>query len=335
MTEGVLAYCEMLSGVFVGFILPVILNNKVDQSLLSGPKSAAELCVGTDLNPNRLHRYLLLLEANGMFSYDSETKKWSHNRTSMFYADPALNGLTRWALDRVNLEGFFWLDGVLKSEQSMWEARGMPQLFDVLRANSGMMAYFQSGMEFSTGIEVQGTVEQLRLDGINSLLDVAGGNGSLVIALTKKYPNKRFCVFDQPQTKPIADQRISEHGLSEKITAYAGSFFDSIPSGFDAITIKNALHNWRDDDAIKILRTIRAALEPGKKLIIIEYLTMRGKKTTKAFAAIDIYLLGISNGGERTEEEFEYLLNQSGFMVVRAYECGSQVALEAVAYKLG
>ncbi|MFK3792354.1 methyltransferase [Pseudomonas piscis] len=133
-------------------------------------------------------------------------------------------------------------------------------------------------VEFMHGVTNQSLipdiVEELIIGDTKSLVDVAGGTGSLACALASKYKTLSCIICDQPSNKINADRHISSLGL-ENCQFIGANIFDTIPAGHDLYTIKHVLHDWDDSNVIKILTSIAKSMRPDSRLIIIEGLLDR------------------------------------------------------------
>jgi hypothetical protein len=164
----------------------------------------------------------------------------------------------------------------------------------------------------------QGRIERLDAAGFRggeTVVDVGGGNGSLLRALLERHPELRGVVFDLPET--VRD----ETSFGERLRFEEGSFFDRVPSG-DVFVLSTILHDWPDDDARRILETVRAAAAPESRLVLIEAVIRPGNDPAGA-KWLDLLMLVIAGGRERTEEEWRALLESAGWEPVRFFESGA------------
>jgi hypothetical protein len=148
------------------------------------------------------------------------------------------------------------------------------------------------------------------------IVDVGGGNGSLLLPVLKRHPAMRATIFDLPHVADAARSRIAEAGLSDRCEAVGGDAFVAVPAGADAFVLKGVIHDWEDKEAIAILRTCRAAMSDGSKLILIERILPEqidpDDSLTRAKFIHDINMMVNPGGRERTEAEFRNLLSQAG-----------------------
>jgi len=143
--------------------------------------------------------------------------------------------------------------------------------------------------------------------GDETVVDVGGGNGSLLVALLKRQPGLRGIVFDLPET--VRD----ESRFGDRCTFVEGSFFESVPPG-EAHILSTIIHDWEDEAATRILRTVRASA--GERLVLLESVIEPGNEPLGA-KWLDLLMLVIARGRERTEAEWRELLASSGWEPTR------------------
>jgi hypothetical protein len=142
-----------------------------------------------------------------------------------------------------------------------------------------------------------------------TVVDIAGGQGALLASILDRNPHQRGILFDLPEVTA----RAIEH---PRITRVAGSFFESVLEGGDLYTLKWIIHDWEESKAIQILRNVRKAMSPGAELMLIEGIVSDGPEPD-FIKWMDINMLVMAGGRERTAAEYGELLDKSGFRVDR------------------
>jgi orsellinic acid C2-O-methyltransferase len=147
------------------------------------------------------------------------------------------------------------------------------------------------------------------------IVDVGGGNGSLLLPVLQRHPVVRATIFDLAHVADAARSRIAAAGLSDRCEAVGGDAFVAVPAGADAYVLKGVIHDWEDKEAIAILRSCRAAMPDHSKLILIERILPEqidpDDALTRAKFIHDINMMVNPGGRERTEAEFRNLLSQA------------------------
>jgi hypothetical protein len=177
-----------------------------------------------------------------------------------------------------------------------------------LALNPSERATFDRAMEQGAGVRLD-RLESVAWRGDETLVDVGGGNGSLLLALLERRPQMRGIVFDLPET--VRD----EAAFGERCEFVAGSFFERVPAG-DAYLLSTILHDWDDDSAVRILQTIRGAATPGTRLVLLEGTLQEGNEPDGA-KWLDLLMLALFGGRERNEAQWRALLDAGGFDVVQ------------------
>jgi demethylspheroidene O-methyltransferase len=159
-------------------------------------------------------------------------------------------------------------------------------------------------------------------------LDVAGGNGELMIRLAHAEPALRGTCFDLPSVAAEAGARFEALGLDGRLRAVGGDLFhDALPSGHDAALLVRVLHDHDDAAALRILASIRSALTPGALLLIAEPMSAPRARNRVADAYFAMYLLAMGQGRTRSARELTDMLEQVGFRRVRQRGTGLPMLL--------
>jgi O-methyltransferase domain len=148
--------------------------------------------------------------------------------------------------------------------------------------------------------------------GMRTVADVGGGQGVFIAAILRAHPALRGVLVELARVVPAARKYLSENGVADRCEIVAGDFFASVPPGADAYLLSNIVHNWDDEQALAILRTARAAIPPHGVLLLVEAVVPDDDSPHWA-KDIDIRILTMHEGQERTEDEYAALLAAAGF----------------------
>ncbi|KAI3892376.1 hypothetical protein MKW92_015295 [Papaver armeniacum] len=198
---------------------------------------------------------------------------------------------------------------------------------DYMGGNAEMNQIYNEAMAFDSGLLTSALVSECKSafsDGIKTLVDVGGGTGTAVTAISKAFPNIKCSLFDLPHV-------IADSPEIPTITKISGDMFKSIPSA-DAIFMKNVLHDWSDEECILILKGCKKAVSPGGKIIIVEMVldvdSVHPYSKLRLTSDIDMM---VNNGGkERTEEEWKKLIEASGFASYKITQLSAGFAAQSV-----
>ena len=161
--------------------------------------------------------------------------------------------------------------------------------------------------------------------GFGTIVDVGGGEGGLLRGILDRYPAAAGVLFDLPAV--IADAPKSAAGMAGRCQAVGGDMFASVPARGDAYLLKSILHDWGDADAVRMLRSCRRVIAGHGKLLVIEYLV--GPPNQPDFARwMDLNMLVLLTGHERTEAEYRDLYTAAGFRLTRIIPTGGRAIIE-------
>jgi hypothetical protein len=141
----------------------------------------------------------------------------------------------------------------------------------------------------------------------SQILDVGGGDGTVLTAILHAHPDLRGRVLDLSPTTAAATARFAAAGLDDRASTVSGSFFDPLPVGADAYLLSDILHDWDDEAARTILAGCRRAAAPNGTVVVIEPVRGQGADT-----AMDLFMLMCFGGRERTVDELTRLATDSG-----------------------
>lgn len=161
-----------------------------------------------------------------------------------------------------------------------------------------------------------------------TLADIGGGNGALLATVLGAYPALQGVLFDQPHVVSGAATLLASAGVADRCRIIGGSFFASVPEGCDAYLLSRVIHDWPDEDALRILQAVRRAAPGDAALLLIERVI--GPPNTGPDSGFsDLNMLVAAGGRERTGEGYADLLQASGFRLSRIVSAGIYSVLEA------
>jgi O-methyltransferase len=295
------ALWDALRGGLVTRTLALVAELDVARRLADGPRSVGELAAETRADADTLHRLLRALASDGIFA---------EQEPGVFRNTPASELLTvdGWD-DFARLFGGTWLEAVrgldVSGEASFPRVHG-EEFWAWFASHPDERAAFDRAMAQGWQRRVE-RLESVDWRGDETVVDVGGGNGSLLRELLKRHPGMRGIVFDLPET--VRD----EASFGDRCTFVEGSFFEWVPPG-DAHILSTIIHDWDDESAKRILETVRASA--GERLVLLESVIEPGNEPQGA-KWLDLLMLVIARGRERTEEEWRELLAASGWEPTR------------------
>jgi hypothetical protein len=294
-----------MRGALVTRALALVADLRVADALAAGPRSVDDVARENGADPDVLRRLLRALASDGIFAEESPGVFRNTETSALMVGDGG------WR-DFAHLFGGSWLDAIaeLRTDgDASFPRRHGAEFWAWLAAHPEERAAFDRAMLQGH----QGRLERLETvdwRGDETVVDVAGGTGALLLALMERHPAMRGIVFDLPET--VRD----ESAFGDRCTFVEGSFFDSVPAGADVYVLATILHDWDDERAVAILRTIRAAARDDSRLVLLESVIEPGNEPGGA-KWLDLLMLVIAAGRERDEAQWRELLAAGGFEAVR------------------
>jgi hypothetical protein len=323
---------EMATACWTAVLLHAAAKFGLADHLADGPKSAQDLAGPTKTHAPSLHRLMRTLASLGVLTEDAQ------HRFRLTPLGEALKtgapGSARATLLTFGGD-FFWRAleyfpySVETGKTGFEKAMGQP-IFDWLGQHPEKASLFSETMVGFHGREPAAVAEAYDFAGVNVLVDVGGATGNMITTILARHPNIRGVLFDLPQVEKDARDFIQSRGLTDRIMVQAGSFFDTAPAGGDAYLLSHIIHDWSEDQCITILLNCRKAMKPDGRLLIVEMVLPSGD-TPHPGKLLDMIMLAIPGGQERTEEEYRTLLSKAGFRLTRVVPTASAVSvIEAV-----
>lgn len=180
------------------------------------------------------------------------------------------------------------------------------------RANPELGEAFQTWLKAAMGDSVSVIVRALELGAVKTVADVGGGQGGLLRAVLEARPEVTGWLVDQPRVVEAASRGFAQAGLAERCRFEGADFFASVPGGADVYLLKSVLHDWADEDCVKILRNCGKAMGTGARLLVIERLLPTDPARDPFVVMQDLHMLAVLGGRERGEGEFVKLAREAG-----------------------
>jgi 2-polyprenyl-3-methyl-5-hydroxy-6-metoxy-1,4-benzoquinol methylase len=191
--------------------------------------------------------------------------------------------------------------------------------WDYLNANPKELEAFGEAMKSTSQNSLRGVLENCDFTQAGQIADIGGGFGHLAIALLEKYPELRAIVMDVPDLIPIAQKQapLNDSAVANRLEYVAGDMFESVPRA-DVYIMKHIIHDWDDEKCIRLLRNCRQSMRANGRVICIDtVLPPMGSTGGTAAKLLDILMLLLVTGRERTEVQWNDLYNAAGLEIRR------------------
>jgi hypothetical protein len=193
-----------------------------------------------------------------------------------------------------------------------FEQRFRMPYFTYLAGNPGANAIFNDAMTGWSNQVASGVAESYDFTPFGKIVDVGGGYGALLASILAKVPGARGVLFDQPHVVSGAAPLLESAGVAGRCDLVGGDFFTAVPGGGDAYILAQILHDWDDEHCHMILRRIREVIPRNGRLLVVELVVPPGDAPALA-KWLDVHMLVLLAGRERTREEYAELFASAGF----------------------
>ena len=311
------ALFQMASGYWISQAIYVAARLGIADLLKDGPMSYLELAEATATHPASLRRLLRALAGLGVLATE-QNYAFELTPIGASLRSTSLTSIRSMVLALGEEHYHAWgelLRGIRSGEPAFNHVYGM-DLFTYLGRTPTARMTFNEGMAEVTSLVSIALLASYDFSVFTKIVEVGGGYGSLIKAILMANPTVSGVLFDAPQIIDGAKAYISNGELNGRCKAIGGNFFDSVPPGGDAYILKNVIHDWDDSKSVAILRNCRQAMaENGRVLLVEMLLPLEGAASLQSL--MDLNMLVISTGRERTEPEYREILGAAGLRITR------------------
>jgi SAM-dependent methyltransferase len=306
-----------LSSLTTPWVLRTAVTIGLPDLLDEGPRSTAELAALTRSAPSALTRIVRYLACTGFVKENPEglVILTDLGRRLCSSVDPLLSLLLQAnsAAGRIDAS-LATLPSALVQGQPGYAGVYGKDFYQDVASDPALSRSWNELMADGAPSIVEEILQNIAFDGPAHVIDVGGGTGHLVAGVAQKYSDVSGCVLELPYAAAAADALFAKLQLTERCHTQQGSFFDALPEG-DAYFLASVLHEWPDEDALKILRRCAEAMHPHGRVIVVDRILDSGMGDDALVANLDIMMLTATGGRERTREEIADLVNSAGMQV--------------------
>lgn len=306
---------QLLTGFETSQALYVVAELGVATALLDGPRSVEYLAAATGADRDALGRIIRFLTPHGVFrTVPGGVEVTDLGRTLADGPADSVRGLARYWMETHYAPFAGLLHTARTGETGATTYLGKP-FFEWVNESLHRAELQNSAMSGASRAARGDLLDNYQLPAGGTVADIGGADGTTLAELLATRPERRGIVFDLPNVVAGATQTLAAAGLSDRITVVGGDFFDSVPPA-DVYVMSVVLHDWDNSSAARILGNTAKAARPGARLVLIEMVMPEGDGPhfTKM---VDLTMLAMVGGRERTETEWRQLLGGSGFSLDR------------------
>lgn len=319
---------QMASAYWISRLVYAAAKLGLADHLAAGPRSAADLAGPTGTHAPSLHRLMRTLASLGLLT------EGAHQRFGLTPLGEALQtGAPGSALATVLTFGdppfMAGFDNILYSlatgASGFEKAMGMP-VFEYLARHPDQAARFSETMVGFHGAEPAAVAAAYDFSRFETVVDVGGATGNMLAAILKRHAGPRGVLFDLPHVVAAAPALLGRHGVADRVTIESGSFFERVPTGGDCYVLSHVIHDWSEAQCLTILGRCRQAMTPNGRLLVVEMVLPEGDAPHPG-KILDMVMLVLPGGQERTAAEYAPLLHQAGFRIDRVVPTESAVSI--------
>jgi len=324
---------EVLMQLSIGYMMSAALHTaahlRIADLLKDGAKSTRELAAARGTHEDSLYRVMRPLASAGVFNETAPrtfelTAAGHHLRTDH---EESFRDMVLWMGNEFHYRTYPEMLHAVKTGDTVVEKVYGESCFGHLEKDKELGEIFNRAMTMFSRMLGPAVLEAYDFSSLNgkTLVDIGGGHGYLLSLILKKYPDIRGVIFDLEHVHVGAQERISETGLAGRCESCGGDFFTSVPCG-DAYIMKHIIHDWNDEKALTILKNCNAAGRGKTRVILVEAVLTPGNEPHFA-KWLDLEMLLLPGGRERTQAEFAQLFERAGFTLTQVLQTKSPVCV--------
>ncbi|MGK5094320.1 methyltransferase [Deltaproteobacteria bacterium TL4] len=303
--------------------------------LKEGQKHTDELANATHTHSDSLYRLLRTLASRGIFA-EVQAKYFQLTPLSVCLQENHPSSVRDFIILTGGSESYACWENLIHSvytgKNAFESVYGM-EYYQYLEQNPAVGELFDRAMTNLSRMQNVAIPTAYDFSSLGRVIDISGGQGGLLAAILKQYPTVTGVLFDRAETIDKSHDLLKTEGVIDRCERVAGDFFESVPTGGDAYLLKNVVHNWDDEKALKILQNCHQAMTEGKRLLLIEKILDPLNSSWRELVG-DMKMLATNGGRTRTEDEFRKLFEAASFKLTQIVPTASGLTvMEGVSLK--
>jgi hypothetical protein len=309
---------QLSTGLVFTAALQPIARMKIADLLASSPLPVSQLAAQSATNPDALYRVMRLLASVGVFT-ESPGKVFGLTPMSELLREGvpgSLRDMILWITNPFHFQVHGEMGHSVRTGQPAVEKVYGKPAFEAIFGNPEVAYDFNMAMTCFSRRIAPAVLEAYDFSGIGTLMDVAGGHGAILCEILSRYPQMQGILFDMPNVVEEANCHICSLKMDQRCQTISGDFFEQIPPGADAYYMQHIIHDWNDERCLKILANCRQALEgrANGRLLIADSVVPENSDPHPS-KWLDLEMLLMPGGRERTRPEWEALFAKAGFEI--------------------
>lgn len=308
---------QMINGFWLTFSIVAAAELGVADLLAEGPMPVADIAKKLGTNEDATFRLLRALAGSGIFA-ETDPRTFAQTPLSEVLRSDvpgSMRGLAQMS-KRLHLKAWPELLHSVKTGETAFSHVFGAEIFDYVKKDQDAAAAFDAAMSGYTATTSKAVAVGYDFSGFSKVVDVGGGEGLLVAEIVGANAKASGVLFELPHVAGRAKAFLDKRGILSRCSVEGGDFFEAVPEGGDAYLLKMVLHDWDDERSIAILRNVRKAIKPDGRLLVMEAVLAEGNAPSPG-KLLDVNMLVMTGGRERTEAEYRALYKKAGFDLVR------------------
>lgn len=317
----------LMGGLWVSQSIAVVAKLGVADALARGARTSDELAAATGSHGPSLFRVLRALASVGVFVEESPGRFALTPVGETLRSGPgSLRGMAVFLGEPFHARAVGDLLHCVRTGKPAFEHVHGARFFDYVTAHPDAAEVFDEAMTANTSAQQDAVVGAYDFSGIGTLVDVAGGHGSLLAAVLRATPTLKGVLFDLPHVAAKARRVFEAAEVADRVEVASGDFFKALPAA-DAYMMKHIIHDWDDDRCVQILQNCRKAMRGAGRVLVVDGVIPAGNDPFPG-KLLDLEMLLMTDGGrERTRAEFEALFARAGLKLSRVLPTRSEVSI--------
>lgn len=319
---------QMMSGFWVSRGIWIAAKLGIADLLKDGPKSAAELATATDMNADSVFRVMRMLAMVGAFEHKSDGRFANTPVSETLLSD--VPGSLRYGaiaeMGEVHYEAWGNIMHSMKTGEIAFDSKFSKNVWQYFETDPEKAQNFNRYMANNSAMVSQAIIGAYDFSSCGKLIDVGGGLGGLITAILQANPNLEGAVFDAPSVVANSRHFLDDAGVGGRCETIGGDFFEAVPAGFDTYMMRWIIHDWNDELSIKIFKNIRQVIPPNGKLLLFEAVVPDSSEPHFS-KFMDLIMLTMTGGRERTAAEYGALVEKAGFKMTRVVPTDSFMSI--------
>jgi len=309
---------QIITGYWISQAVGTAARLDVPDQLANGPRKSSEVAKAVGADPPALFRLMRMLASIGVFTMDEQGRFGLTPLGDTLRSDVP-GSVKNFAVAETtpgHWQPWGKMYEAIKTGEPMCKPSLGVELWDWYSKNPEEGEYFNRAMGDLSAAVADEVIRIYDFAGFQKVVDVGGAHGILLAAILKANPKMRGILFDLPRVTATASKSLETQGIAQRCEVVTGDFLESVPPGADIHVLKQVIHDWSDEECTTILRNCHEALQPKGKLLLVEMVIPPDNSPSMA-QAMDLNMLVLLTGRERTEAEYRDLLAAGGFEMER------------------